>query len=299
MRSIEEILIQLSNELDDELSLAGAISGGCINEVLKLKGASSQEYVLKVNFDTSLDERFFTGEKEGLEILSSICQRLSLNILIPEILAIGKNFICLPYIEFYGLGRNQKMEVQFAEDLYRLHTIPLSEIGKINNNFLGMTPQINPEYFNTKWSDYFWNNRIEFLLKKLSHPGLNEQFSEARKSILQFIDSFNLQVGVIHGDLWSENVFYNQEGKAVLIDPAVSIGDGRSDIAMSRLFGSRSPEFYQTYNSLSPWNSFSERSILTLEEIYNMYHLLNHALLFGGSYSNQAEESLHRILREI
>ena len=49
---------------------------------------------------------------------------------------------------------------------------------------------------------------------------------------------------------------------------------------MTELFGGFSPAFYDAYkevNEIAP--GYSDR-----REIYNLYHLLNHLNLFGGSY---------------
>lgn len=49
---------------------------------------------------------------------------------------------------------------------------------------------------------------------------------------------------LIHGDLWSGNYMVDSDGYPCFIDPAVYYGHRKADIAMSKLFGGFSTEFY-------------------------------------------------------
>lgn len=66
----------------------------------------------------------------------------------------------------------------------------------------------------------------------------------------------------------------------VLIDPAVYYGRREADIAMTRLFSGFDSTFYQAYNEEYPLTPGSSER----QEIYTLYHLLNHLNLFGGGY---------------
>ena len=70
---------------------------------------------------------------------------------------------------------------------------------------------------------------------------------------------------LLHGDLWCGNVMLGSEGEAVLIDPAVCVGNREFDIALTRLFGGFEPAFYDAYNEAAPLESgFGERLDLPL-----------------------------------
>ncbi|MDH3466059.1 MAG: fructosamine kinase family protein, partial [Gammaproteobacteria bacterium] len=82
-----------------------------------------------------------------------------------------------------------------------------------------------------------------------------------------------------HGDLWSGNVLFSSDGP-VLIDPAAHYGWAEADLAMTKLFGGFSPEFYRAYYAFNPLPpGFGDRV-----DLYNLYHLLNHLNLFGSVY---------------
>jgi len=78
----------------------------------------------------------------------------------------------------------------------------------------------------------------------------------------------------------------------VLFDPAVYYGDRETDLAMTRLFGGFGEAFYRAYEAASPLPpGWPERC-----ELYNLYHVLNHANLFGGAYARQAQSIIERLL---
>lgn len=89
---------------------------------------------------------------------------------------------------------------------------------------------------------------------------------------------------LLHGDLWSGNVHAGAGGRLHLIDPACWYGWAECDLAMTRLFGGFPENFYAAYLEAHPLPAGWERRC----ELHNLYHILNHALLFGGSYGTQA-----------
>jgi fructosamine-3-kinase len=96
---------------------------------------------------------------------------------------------------------------------------------------------------------------------------------------------------LLHGDLWSGNFLSTTQGPA-LIDPAVYFGDREAEWAMMRLFGGFPETVLEAYREVSPLPpDWRER-----QPLYQLYHLLNHQLLFGGSYGAQALSAAKRYL---
>ena len=95
---------------------------------------------------------------------------------------------------------------------------------------------------------------------------------------------------LLYGDLWSGNFLCDAEGRPVMLDPAVYYGHREMDLAMARLFGGFEPGFFEAYQHTHPLEpGWAERV-----DLCNLYPLLVHTLLFGGTYARQVEEGLRR-----
>src|SRR5215207_4748885 len=97
---------------------------------------------------------------------------------------------------------------------------------------------------------------------------------------------------LLHGDLWSGNVI-SAAGAPALIDPAVYRGHREVDLAMTELFGGFDARFYAAYEEawpLLPGYREARRAV------YQLYYLLVHVNLFGGSYVGQTAALLRRVL---
>lgn len=89
----------------------------------------------------------------------------------------------------------------------------------------------------------------------------------------------------IHGDLWSGNVMWTRDG-VVVIDPAAHGGHRETDLAMLDLFGCPyRREILEGYQSVRPlregWRGRAG--------LHQLYPLLAHVVLFGGSYARQTD----------
>jgi fructosamine-3-kinase len=81
----------------------------------------------------------------------------------------------------------------------------------------------------------------------------------------------------------------------VVFDPAVYVGDREADVAMTELFGGFPAEAVAAYRARLPLDD----GYTVRRELYNLYHVLNHANLFGGGYVGQAAQYVERLLSEI
>ena len=88
----------------------------------------------------------------------------------------------------------------------------------------------------------------------------------------------------LHGDLWSGNVLADEDGEGWLIDPAAHGGHREVDLAMLRLFGVPSPRILAAYEERWPLPQGHAERV----ELWQLFPLLVHAALFGGSYGASA-----------
>ena len=100
---------------------------------------------------------------------------------------------------------------------------------------------------------------------------------------------------LLHGDLWAGNFMpvQSQHNNVLnsmpsVFDPAVYFGHREMDLGMTLLFGGFDAEFYNAYNNIYPLEkNWRERVSLT-----QLYPLLVHAILFGGSYVSRCRNIL-------
>ena len=106
------------------------------------------------------------------------------------------------------------------------------------------------------------------------------------------MDQHGAEPCLVHGDLWAGNGALLVDGRGAIFDPAVYWGDREVDLAMAHLFGGFPACFFAGYEGRWPLPPGHRQR----REIYNLYHLLNHANLFGGGYWRQAQASIDALL---
>jgi fructosamine-3-kinase len=269
---------------------AESLGGGCINNAMRLETENGSMF-LKTNDHCPSD--MFEREAEGLNALAEFPSprgrwvRGEGEIRIPHVFLFSTNFILLEYIEA-GARKNNFWET-LGEQLARLHIRASPRFGFEHNNYIGSTPQVNT------WEEdgykFFGEHRLLYQgeLAKKNHLISNLQ---SLISILKKLPSLlpPQPASLIHGDLWSGNIHTDEGGNPVLIDPAAHYGWAEAELAMMNLFGSTPDPFFHAYESVRPLQKgYKERF-----DLYNLYHLLNHANLFGGSYVSSVNAIIHR-----
>jgi fructosamine-3-kinase len=101
---------------------------------------------------------------------------------------------------------------------------------------------------------------------------------------------------LLHGDLWSGNVYPDSNGQPVLIDPALYRGHREVDLAMSELFGGFPAAFLSAYQEARPLDEPYRR---VRRPLYQLYYLLVHVNLFGGSYVGATLAAAEKVVAEV
>jgi protein-ribulosamine 3-kinase len=256
------------------------LSGGCINNAMKITSQKGEVFFLKTN-DPG---RMFLCEANGLNEL-----RKAAAINVPEVYGSGEDYILTEFIEQGKYPKNffETFGYQFA----LMHNYSSTDFGLFEDNFIGSTPQVNIPSAEEKnnWIKFFFNKRLLYQFKLAEKNGyadfdFRSSFSVIENKIESILgDSENL-ASIMHGDLWGGNFICSTKGDVYLIDPAVYYGNREADLAMTKLFGSFNKEFYTYYQQTFPLPPGYEYR----ENIYKLYHVINHLNLFGRGYYEQA-----------
>ena len=265
------------------IATATPVGGGCINDGARLTTTTGPALFLKFNADAAPD--MFQREAEGLEALASVEGGPS----VPAPLLIGEEFILLEYLSPAAPAADYWEA--FGARLAPLHAATNSRFGFPHDNYIGSTPQTN------RWESdgfrFFAEQRLLFQGRLARDRGLMrppslQQLERLAERLRELVPE--QPASLLHGDLWSGNVIPGPGGHACLIDPAAHYGWAEAELAMTALFGRFPPAFYSAYESVRPLAPGYRARF----DIYNLYHLLNHLNLFGGSYLGAVEGILAR-----
>ncbi|MCG2615015.1 fructosamine kinase family protein [Terrimonas sp. NA20] len=274
---------RLSQVFERTIQIAGArpVSGGSINVAFLLHTSTGEFFFLKVN-DPELYPGLFGKERLGL---MSIPVRTP-NVLVEEISGLHQLLV----MEWIPSGsRTERFWENFGQALAGMHQITGPGFGLNYDNYMGSLPQIN-EWRET-WVDFFREQRLERQAKLATDTGLlPKRWLKNLEGLYYELPSIfpEEKPSLVHGDLWSGNFICDQQEMPVLIDPAIYYGHRSVDLAMTTLFGRFHPRFYEAYHAHFRLPENYEQQW----EIANLYPLLIHLNLFGGSYLESVTETL-------
>jgi fructosamine-3-kinase len=266
-----------------------AVAGGDISAAWRLE-ADQGPLFLKTGPASSGD--MFSAEAEGLAALATPGV-----VRVPEVIGCGvaddTAFLALEWLAFERPTRDA--EYRLGKQLAMLHETVSDRFGWHRDNTIGLTPQRNE--WTDDWIDFFRDRRLGYQLRLAAERGftgdLQEQGARLMKRLPIYFEDYDPVPSLLHGDLWGGN-WACCDGKPVIFDPAVYYGDRESDLAMTRLFGGFGAGFYAAYEKHSPLaEGHRDRN-----DLYQLYHVLNHVNLFGSAYLGRAQELLRRLLRE-
>lgn len=278
----EHINSELESQFDIEHKTQ--LNGSEINIAYHISG-NGQHYFVKINQREQL-EQFETEVQSLLALQHAHCIR------VPKVICAGqtidKAFLVLEYLP---LGDDSSAGWRnLAQQLALLHKQhDQAMYGFDWDNSLGTTAQ--PNKWQSNWSSFFSEQRLGWQLQLLLEQGFGfGKIDFLVEQCRQRLAHYQPAPSLLHGDLWRGNVGFIADTAAVF-DPASYFGDRETDIAYSTLFGRFPDPFYQAYNDLYPLdNDFNER-----KDLYNLYHVLNHAYLFRGAYLVQAQEMIKQL----
>jgi fructosamine-3-kinase len=259
------------------------VGGGCIHNALHVDTSEGDAFV---KWNESSPPDLFLREADGLRALRAAGSELVVpRVFLAEPPSTGSpGFIVMEYLPPAG-GRGVAADEALGRGLAAIHRCSAEAFGFEADTYCGPTRQDNTR--STSWVDFYRENRLRFLVDLIADArGLS---TSEHRSLDRLLDGLSglLPHGpspsLIHGDLWSGNVMESTRGPA-LFDPACAYADREMEFGITTLFGGFSERFFRAYQEAWPLPPGWRERI----PLYQLYHLLNHHLIFGGHYGAEA-----------
>lgn len=284
MPDLANIRRQISAALGVEVKRLSPLRGGSVAEVYAVALANGKQVVAKI-------ER---GVRAALDVEGKMLRYLAMHSELPVPAVLHSSAELLVMQSIAGTSRfSVDAEHAAAEHLAALHTITAPQFGFAWETRIGGLPQPNPQ--SDAWIPFFAEQRL------LHRAYAAHDAGQLPSTLLNRLERFASHLSqwlheppypsLIHGDVWTTNILADGAHITGFIDPAIYYAHPEIELAFITLFGTFGDPFFRRYNEIRPIQSgfFTER-----RNIYNLYPLLVHVQLFGGSYVATVAQTLQR-----
>lgn len=271
------------------LHAVAQVSGGDTSSAARVDTPAGR---LFVKWGRGHAARSYAPEADGLRALATAAPE---SIVVPEVLAQAPEtgdapgYLALPWL---APGRpSPRNWGRFGESLAALHAAPVlvDGYGWTRDNYLGLAPQRNGVH--DEWPAFYAAQRLDAIRAHVRGLGRWQiTWDEPLDALIADLPGClpaKPAAALVHGDLWRGNAHALADGRFALIDPAVYVGHGEVDLALSEMFGGFPREFYEGYRSVTPEvPGYPDR-----RDVYQLYHWMMHLAVSAG-YGAQVGASL-------
>lgn len=271
----------------DNIETIQEVSGGDVNDAYRLETPSDIYFLL---VQPNSNESFYTAEIAGLREMDKA------GVTAPRIIDSGEidndAFLLLSFLE-EGDGSH----VDLGKEIAKLHQFTSDNgLYGFDVDYAGKDSTFKNAWTDS-WVELFVDNRLDVLRQQLDKKDFwrdsdNEHYAKAREIIVDKLEDRNPKPSLLHGDLWSGNFMFLDDGRPALFDPSPMYGDREFDIGVSTVFGGFNDDFYQSYNGEFPLDEGYEKRLA----FYRLYLLMVHAVKFGSAYYSGTQMMLDSII---
>ncbi|PWY98188.1 hypothetical protein BCV70DRAFT_233135 [Testicularia cyperi] len=188
----------------------------------------------------------------------------------------------------------------------------------------GATKQDNT--WTASWTEFWGNRRIGDLVRRISASRKDSELEQLEEQLrtkyvastfldgqqaeeLQTHERFSssrvypilleplegkITPAILHGDLWSGNAGQDDATGSPMIFDSSYYGHNEAELGMMHMFGGFTADFFDAYHKVLPkFEPHYDQRI----QLYELYHHLNHALMFGGSYRGGAISMMRSLVQ--
>lgn len=260
---------------------AAPLGGGCIAAVERVELSDGRAVVVKRGHGLALEAWMLRWLKENTAAP------------VPDVHLGSDDLLVIDCLDGGSSGLSAEAQAHLGEIVGGLHSVGATEFGFERDTVIGGLKQPNPR--TARWRDFFRDQRLLYMAREaLAAKRLPARVMTRVEALAARLEGWIDEVAtpsLVHGDLWGGNILSDGQRITGLIDPALYFADPEIELAFMTLFGSVGEAFFDSYRAHRPIRAgfFEAR-----RDLYNLYPLLVHVRLFGGSYVGQVERTLEK-----
>ncbi|TFY83545.1 hypothetical protein EWM64_g457 [Hericium alpestre] len=311
-KSALPILRQLGRQMTTQEGMS-QLPGGNTGALLKVwvwLEARELASAALTNVGSPVEKEQYVGETESLRAMGAAAPGL-----VPAVIAAGfvdsdgqesasgegRPYFVSEYKDLTSLTEKsgQVLGRRLATELHRCESS--KGFGFHVPTFCGATRMRNG--WSETWEECF-GTKIGDLLASLKAEGgysdLCKKGEEVQKRVIPaLLGHLQIEPVLLHGDLWSGNTGTDTKtGEPVIFDPSSFYGHNEADLAIARIFGGIPRSFFTTYHKHFPKTEPVDQYELR-GDLYELFHYLNHTVIFGGGYAGSAMRKMNTLLNAV
>jgi len=283
-----------------EMAEIKPLDGGCISTTVAILLADGRKVVCKIS--PHRVDRSYINEAHQLNFMAG------LGLPVPEVYAakVGTlddpfSYILMEFVEGMNLhqARHKCSTEQFEALQIRLAEMMLTLHERTGPAYSRLEIEPAPSQFDS-WP-IFYRSVFDPICRDVVQ--LTSLPVKTRKQIGKIHDRLDRLLQhdevprLVHWDVWSTNILVGPDDSgdwhiAALLDPNCKFAHFEAEIAYITLFHTSTPAFLKSYQQR---RRLTEDYHRVRKLIYQLYFLLNHVVLFGGEYVNQAIAAVDRL----
>ena len=277
--------------LDVAVVATSPVAGGDVSTATRLRLSTGASALVKTRAHAPDD--FFRVEADGLRWLAEA--RSTGGVAVPDVLAAEDDCLILTWVE--PTRPSAEAAESFGRALAATHAAGSPVLGREGgaDGYIATLPL--PQRPADSWPEFFAVRRVlPYLKLARDRDRIGADDAEAVERVVRRLGDLagpDEPPARLHGDLWSGNLVWGQEGRVHVVDPAAGGGHRESDLAMLALFGCpHLARVLDAYDEAAPLaDGWEERVAL-----HQLHPLLVHACLFGAGYGARAGDAARSLL---
>ncbi|MEJ2290240.1 MAG: fructosamine kinase family protein [Deinococcales bacterium] len=266
-----ELLQRIAAALGVGVVRAETLSGGQVGQALRCRLDDGRDVVAKTSPGTPLGVEAY--------MLRYLKERSSLPV--PDVLHAEDDLLVQEFVEGSSVV-SEAAEREAGRLLAELHGVGAERFGLERDTLIGPFPLDNR--WMASWPEFYAERRLLPMAEEAHARGRlsSEDRGRVERLAAALPELFDTDPvpSLIHGDVWGGNVLARGDRMTAFLDPAIYYAHAEMELSFIDLFHTFGSAFYQAYEARRPIEPGYGRR----RDLYQVFPLLVHVALFGGSY---------------